>query len=108
MTKKSSPGAALAASVAGSFQLEHHERVILAQACEVLDLVTSLQEVVAREGPLVTTAAGDVRVHPAAVELRLERLVLARLLAALRVPDEAGKRPQERPPRGPYRLKVAE
>ncbi|MDQ3274292.1 MAG: hypothetical protein M3Q39_04480 [Actinomycetota bacterium] len=42
--------------------------------------------------------------HPALVESRQQRLALARLLIALRLPDREEQRPQRRGLRGGYRL----
>jgi hypothetical protein len=67
------------------FELAAHEQVLLRRACRVADVCEGLQHRVDEEGPLVTTRLGEQRAHPA-VELRQQRLVLARLIVALRVP----------------------
>jgi len=49
----------------------------------------------------------DGKAHPALVESRQQRIVFARLLAALRLPDDQhGERPQRRQVRGVYRGRV--
>jgi hypothetical protein len=94
-------------SMLGDFELAEHEVSLLRQAVRVADVCEQLQGVVAEEGPLTTTRLGEVKTHPAVVELRQQRLVLARLIVALRVPlgdQEEAPRPrsQRRGIRGVY------
>ncbi len=94
MTKRiPSPPAGLAVagrrlwrSVLSDFELAEHEVVLLRQACRVADLCDQLHARVAADGPMLTTRLGEQKVHPAVVELRQQRIVLARLIVALRVP----------------------
>jgi hypothetical protein len=79
-------GTALWLAVQTRFRLDEHEETLLREVCHVADTCRDLQQTVAREGPLVTSRLGDVRTNPALVELRAERLLLARLIVALRVP----------------------
>jgi len=98
------PGERLSAAVLGEFELLEHELVLLEEAARTLDLCASLQAVVDADGPLMPTRAG-VRAHPAAVELRQQRITLARLLAVLRIPwgeEGEGARVQRRAVRGVY------
>ena len=96
-------GRVLWRSILEDYELDEHELVLLRQACRSADLCDDLQVIVDREGPMV---AG--RVHPALVELRQQRIVLARLLVALRVPlgesDDSG-RAQRRGTRGVYAIR---
>jgi len=100
-------------SILGGFDLAEHELVLLRQAVHVADVCAALQATVEAEGPLATNRLGDVKAHPALVELRAQRLLLARLVVALRVPlgdqeeDEAERsvsprRGQRRGLRGVY------
>jgi hypothetical protein len=94
-------------SVVGSYDLESHEMLLLEQACRVADLCAALQTMVEKQ-PLVLAD----RPAPAVVELRQERLVLARLVTALRIPigDETEATPdrtQRRGMRGVYRPRGA-
>ncbi len=73
-------------AVLADYELAEHETVLLRQAVRVVDLCDALQRVLDAEGVMSTSRLGDVRVHPAAVELRQQRLALARLVVALRVP----------------------
>jgi len=73
-----------------------HERTILEQAARTLDVIAELEALTA------TPDATERRLLIA--ETRQNRAVLARLLAALRVPDDDGTVPQARPPRGTHRL----
>lgn len=98
-------GSALWRATVADFDLAEHELQQLLQACRLADLLDQLAAVVAAEGPTVTDpATGASKPHPVVVELRQQRLVLARLLAALRVPDADDHRPQRRTgARGVYR-----
>jgi len=94
--------------VLGQFELDEHELTLLRQAVAVADLCDDLQRVLDKDGPLVATKDGGSRVHPASVELRLQRLLLARLIVALRVPlgeEEDQARTQRRGMRGVYGLR---
>lgn len=94
-------------AVLGEFELEEHELSLLRQAVRVADTCAQLQALVDEQGPL-----RDGRAHPALVELRQQRILLARLIVALRVPlgDEgapAAGRQQRRGIRGVYGIKGA-
>ena len=86
-------------SVVDVFELEEHELALLVQAVRTLDLLERLDAEVRRDGPLIDSSQG-LRAHPAATEARQQRLALARLLAALRLPQgeegdqQAGARPR--------------
>lgn len=95
-------GAALWASLADEFDLAQHERDLLHEAARVADRLDALDEVVRREGVTVQTPQG-VKAHPALVEARAQEIVLTRLVASLRIPDEEGNTPQRRGgARSPY------
>jgi hypothetical protein len=87
-------------SVAGDFELDEHETVLLVEAVRTVDLLDDLQAAVRRDGPLIDSPQGP-RAHPAVVEARQQRIALARLLAALRLPigDEAEQSASARPQR---------
>ncbi len=88
-------------SVVDGFDLDEHELALLTEACRTVDQLDALDTRVRRDGVIVTTSQGE-RAHPALVESRQLRIVLARLLAGLRLPSgEAGDeqstaRPQRR------------
>ncbi len=90
-------------AVEHDYELDEHELTLLKQACQVVDLLERLQAAVDEEGPFI-----DGKITDAVRELRQERIVLARLLAALRVPagvegdHQAGAQEPRRPPRGVY------
>src|SRR2546423_10785884 len=77
----------------GAFELERHELVVLGQAARVADRIAALDAVVDAEGVI---EEGTGRAHPALVESRQQRMVLARLLSTLRLPDQLDQRPQRR------------
>ncbi len=88
-------------SVLADYDLEEHETALLVEAVRTVDLLAELDAVVRREGAIVESPQGR-KANPAAVECRQQRIALARLLAALRLPageegDQAeGRRPQRR------------
>jgi hypothetical protein len=93
--------------VVSEFDLSEHELSLLSEACRTADVCASLAKIVAADGPLSTSRLGEARAHPALVELRQQRLLLARLVVALRVPlgeqpDVPAGRPQVRALRGVY------
>ncbi len=100
-------------SVMDVFELEEHERALLVEAVRTVDLLDRLDAEVRRDGPLLNSSQG-LRAHPAATEARQQRIALARLLAALRLPagedgdQQAGARPQRRVGvRGTYGIRGA-
>lgn len=99
-------GRRLWASVVDVYDLDEHELVLLREASRTVDLLDGLDAAVRADGALLESPQG-VKAHPAAVEARQQRLTLARLLAALRLPDEAGRRPQARQTRGVYAIRAA-
>lgn len=90
-------GAALWRSVTARFQLEEHEARTLREAARTVDIIDRLHTE-AMSLPVVAEQYGG-RVNPVIGELRQQRLAFARILAALRLPeddDAAGDRPQRR------------
>ncbi len=114
MTRPAAPRGTRAAgrrlwrAVLNDYDLAEHELTLLRQAVHVADLCKDLQQRLDDEGPLL----GD-RAHPALVELRQQRILLARLIVALRVPlgeeEEEAKstasRSQRRGLRGVYGIR---
>lgn len=94
-------GRRLWSSVVDDYELDEHELVILREAVRTVDLLTDLDAAVRVEGAIVDSPQGR-KANPAAVEARQQRIALARLLAALRLPSgeagdrQAGARPQRR------------
>jgi hypothetical protein len=101
-------GRALWRAVLGDYELDQHEEAVLREACRTADSLDDLQALLDADGVLSSSSQG-VRVHPALVELRQQRLAFARLLTALRIPagDESGEgRTQRRGgPRGVYAIR---
>lgn len=95
-------------SIVADFDLAEHELALLRQAVHVADVCDLLQRQVDTDGPLL-----DGKAHPALVELRQQRILLARLVVALRVPlgedvdanDAAAGRTQYRGTRGVYGIR---
>lgn len=78
-------GAALWEAVAGVLQLEEHEALKLLQVCRTADLLDVLQAEVDRDGAVIESPQGR-KSHPAAVELRQQRVTFARLVSDMRLP----------------------
>jgi len=90
------------ADVLTRFELDEHELAMLREACRTVDQLDVLAGILATEGLIL----GD-KPHPALVESRQLRIVLTRLVASLRLPDDASVRPQRRgAARGSYRAAV--
>ncbi len=83
------------------YELEQHELLLLREACRTADVLDELAARVEIEGAVTNSPQGE-RANPALVEARQQRIALARILAALRLPageegDQAsGRRPQRR------------
>jgi hypothetical protein len=79
-----SAGRRLWSDVVARYELEAHELLLLEQNCRTADLVAELQARIDDDG--VVLASG--KNHPALAEIRQQRIVLARLLVALRMPND--------------------
>jgi hypothetical protein len=99
-------GAELWSAVMGAYELAQYETLLLLQACRTADLLEELQDRVDRDGALLPWGDG-VRPNPAATEARLQRVTLARLLAALQLPMEDEDRPGHRGMWGVYAMRPA-
>jgi phage terminase small subunit len=100
-------GKALWRAVMDDYELAHQEVALLTEACRTLDSCDALQEQLTADGVMSESSQG-VRVHPALVELRQQRIALARMFAALRVPSGEDGRLPAHPPRGFYGLRSAQ
>lgn len=101
-------GVKLWRAVQAAYELEQHEERLLLEACRVTDVLDALAALVAVDG-LVEAGPHGRKSHPALVEARMQQVTLAKLFAALRLPDglEGDRRPQRRGPRGVYSVGVA-
>jgi hypothetical protein len=94
-------GTKLWRDVLSKYELEEHELALLREMLRTVDLLDKLAAITAREGLMVKGSWGS-KPHPAVTESRQQKIALARLTAALRLPagDEndqaAGRRPQRR------------
>ncbi|GGR78558.1 hypothetical protein GCM10010169_23420 [Micromonospora fulviviridis] len=95
------PGRRLWKAITGDYDLDEHELALLVEATRTVDLLDELERRVRADGAVIQSPQG-LKAHPAAVEARQQRIALARILAALRMPsgDEGdqvqGRRPQRR------------
>jgi hypothetical protein len=85
-------------SVLERWKLEPAELALLREVVRVQTRCDVLAGVVEAEGPVAIGSRGQQVVSPAMVEARQQELVLGRLIAALRLPedDDATVRPQRR------------
>jgi hypothetical protein len=60
-------------------------RLFLRESCRTADSLDDLQALLDAEG-ITSESSQGLRVHPALVELRQQRIAFARLLTALRIP----------------------
>lgn len=75
-------------------------REVALSACRTADRVDDLERRSAAVDPVFDGRNGPM-IHPLLAEVRQQSALLARLVAALRLPDEAtGKKPQKRQIRG--------
>jgi hypothetical protein len=88
--------------VLADLDLESHELTVLRRACRVADRCEELQKVVDEQGLFATNRLGEMKAHPAVLELRQCELLLAKLVAVLRIPPAESEqdRPQLRTLRG--------
>ena len=105
MTKPKPPkgcgaaGAKLWDAVLTAYELEAHEELLLREMVRTVDALDALEARVAADGVLLGSSQGE-RAHPALVEARQQRIALARLQAALRLPaGEEGQGSDRRPQR---------
>jgi hypothetical protein len=96
-------GRALWSSVLGKFELDPHEVAVLLRAAETIDSLDELQAEIDRTGRVV-----DGRPSPCLVEHRQQSVLLSRLLAGLRLPEEDGETVKQAQRRGgarsPYKV----
>jgi hypothetical protein len=88
-------------SVMDTYDLDTHEELLLVQAVRCVDRLDAMAAELA-DAPLTTTNRhGEAVSHPLMVESRQQSLVLARLLASMRLPsgEEEDQRSLRRPQR---------
>src|SRR5665647_234475 len=98
-----SPGQRMVAEILAEMtetgvQPDAKEVALLATARQLVDHLDALEQVIAKDGALLTSSTGVVRVHPAVVEHRQLAATVPRVLAAIIVGDStaggAGKHPR--------------
>lgn len=96
-------GRKLWVSIVDTYELSEHELQVLREAVRTVDQIDRLHAIVEADGLMQDSPQGR-RVHPAVAEMRQQRIVLARLLAALKIP-EAGAEDSRGPVRGVYQIR---
>jgi hypothetical protein len=85
--------------VVKEYELEEHELLLLREMVRTVDALDVLEARVAADGVMLSRSQGE-RAHPALVEARQQRITLAGLQAALRLPaGEESEQDQRRPQR---------
>lgn len=85
--------------VVAHWTLSPLELRVLGEIVRSADLLDDLAEIIRRDGPVIDSPQGR-KAHPAVAEARQQKIVLARLVSALRIPldtDDDGRRSQNRP-----------
>jgi hypothetical protein len=99
-------GKALWTATLGRYELAEHETTLLVEACRTVDLLDALQTLIDQDGPVLPWGDGT-RAHPAVVEARAHRIVLARLVASLGIPaEDEGRVAPRGQARGVYRMGI--
>ncbi len=85
------PGKALWRRVTRTFDLDDdpHKQEILAQACRVADVIAELDEHAAQAPLTVKGSMGQAVIQPTLQEARMQRGLLAQLLARLNFSEES-------------------
>lgn len=86
--RSASRGEAFLACLTDDYELTAVERELALEAARTLDLVDALQQQVDSDGLVTAGSMGQQRANPLLGELRQARLVLARLLSGLALPEE--------------------
>lgn len=84
-------GSRLLEDLANQYEIDARERAIIEQCSRTLDHLAELDAEVARDGVTVESPHG-AKAHPALVEARAQRVLLARLFATLGVEHEGTAR----------------
>ena len=99
---KDGRGRSLWLSIVEALELDAHEVALLHEACRTLDTLDVLDDLARTAGVVLR----DGRISPWITEARQQRIVFARTIAALRLPEDLAdptRRPQRRAARGAYR-----
>ena len=99
-------GRRLWAEVTRDFDFDGTDRALLVEVCATVDLIEALKAILKRDG-LMSESSQGLRAHPAAVELRQQRLALARLSRALNPPADGPVAPRRRSSSGRHMVGVA-
>lgn len=94
-------GRGLWREITSVLDLDGRDLALLTETARCVDQLDQLDALAARDGPLTP----DGRVNPVIIEARQQRVALARLIAALRLPEDLSqpdRRPQHRGVRGVY------
>lgn len=83
-------GVVLWGALRGDWEWRTDEEAVLVEACRVADQIADLEVEMVGVSPVGANGAGTPVVHPAIVEIRLQRQLLASLLSRLRFEDDAG------------------
>ncbi|OCB52978.1 hypothetical protein A5722_25520 [Mycobacterium vulneris] len=80
-------GRRLWSAVTTDFDVDESSAAVLAEACYTVDLLAVLRAKLA-ETPSIIEGSQGPRTHPLIVEVRMQRLALAKLIAGIGLPKE--------------------
>lgn len=83
----SASGRALWGRLTHDYEFRPDELAVVELACATVDAIRDLEATAATDGTMIAGSQGQTVLHPAIPEARMQRLVLARLLASLQLPD---------------------
>lgn len=88
------PGAALVAAIVAEMkdvgvQPDAKEETLLATARQLVDRLDALEQIIARDGEMLTSRTGVIRVHPAVAEHRQLAATLPKVLVGIVIGDTA-------------------
>lgn len=99
-------------SIVAQYELEPHELALLTELTRAIDRLDGLDALIRRDGLIVDGGRSGAKANPALVEARQLQITVARLEAALRMPQgdtgdqQQGARPQRRgAPKGVYGIR---
>jgi len=101
-------GRALWSALVGQVDFDAHELRLLHEACRASDRCDTLDRALSEQGAVLPNGRPNLLLK----ESREQAITLARLITAMRLPDDlsepAGRRAQRRGARGVYRLRAVE
>lgn len=71
----------------GPLEGDQHDEEMVLETCRILDVIDALSAAIDRDGVTTKGSTGQIVIHPAVAELRLQQQSFARLLAQLNLEE---------------------